>query len=93
MKSSNNNTVSGNKITNSDDGISLSESSNNTISGNTFTDGGLFVYDSYQNSVFDNTVNGKPLVYLEGVANHRVSDAGQVILVKCSGITVKGLKS
>jgi len=49
------------------------------------------VEDSYQNSVENNTVNGKPLVYLEDVANYSVGDAGQVILVNCTGIRVENL--
>jgi parallel beta-helix repeat protein len=38
-----------------------------------------------------NVVNGKPLVYLEDVSNHTVSDAGQVILVNCQNINVENL--
>jgi parallel beta-helix repeat protein len=41
--------------------------------------------------VKDNTVNGKPLVYLEDVANYNVTDAGQVILVRCDSIWVENL--
>jgi parallel beta-helix repeat protein len=89
--SSNNNSVSGNNITNNECGIYLASSSGNSISGNTFTDDGLVVQDSYQNSVEDNTVNGKSLVYLEGVANYSVGDAGQVVLVRCDSIRVENL--
>jgi parallel beta-helix repeat protein len=39
--------------------------------------------------VEDNIVNGKPLVYLEYVSNYKVEDAGQVILLNCSNITVE----
>ena len=39
----------------------------------------------------DNTVNGKPLVYLEDASDFRVNDAGQVILVNCTNITVENL--
>jgi len=86
------NNISGNNITNSWWGIYLASSSNhNSISGNTFTNLGLYVSDSYQNSVENNTVNGRPLVYLEGVANYSVGDAGQVILVRCDSIRVEGL--
>ena len=89
--SSNNNNISDNTITNAYDGIVLALSSNNSVSGNTFTNDGLLVWDSYHNVVEDNTVNGKPLVYLEGVADHSVGDAGQVILVNCTGIRVENL--
>jgi len=41
--------------------------------------------------VENNTVNGKPLVYLEDVANYSVDNAGQVILVRCDSIRVENL--
>ena len=89
---SNNNTITGNNVCNNNwDGIFLSLSSNNTITGNTFVNSGLSVYSSYQNIVEDNTVNGKPLVYLEDASNYTVEDAGQVILVNCTNITVENL--
>ena len=90
-RSSNNNTITGNNVSNNDNGIGLSHSSNNTITGNTFIDGGLSVYETYQNTVENNTVNGKPLVYLEDVSDYKVEDAGQVILVNCNNITVENL--
>jgi parallel beta-helix repeat protein len=90
--SSNNNTITGNNVSNNNyGGISLSYSSNNTITGNTFVNDGLSVYSSYQNTVENNTVNGKPLVYLEDASDYRIEDAGQVILVKCNNITVENL--
>ena len=89
---SSNNTISGNNITNNHRfGFYLYSSSNNTVSGNMFVDDGLRLRYSYGNVVEDNTVNGKPLVYLEGVQNYRVDDAGQVILVNCNNITVENL--
>ena len=93
LGSSSNNSISGNTITsNNNYGIYLTSSScNNDLSGNTFTDGGLAVWDSYSNSVENNTVNGRPLVYLEGVADYSVGDAGQVVLVKCDRIRVEDL--
>ena len=92
LSSSSNSTISGNNITaNSWCGIRLSSSSNNSISGNMFTNDGLYVLGSYQNSVENNTVNGRPLVYLEGVSNYTVDDAGQVILIRCDNIRVESL--
>ncbi|MDH5266148.1 MAG: right-handed parallel beta-helix repeat-containing protein [Candidatus Bathyarchaeota archaeon] len=91
LSSSNNITISGNNITNNRCGIGLSSSNNNTISGNTFLNDGLYVKISYGNVVTGNLVNGKPLVYLEGVSDYVVKDAGQVILVNCSGIRVEKL--
>jgi parallel beta-helix repeat protein len=89
---SSNNIITGNKIrSNNDDGIRFDSSSNNTIIGNTFVNDGLFVRDSYQNTVEGNIVNGKPLVYLEDASDYKVEDAGQVILVNCNNIRVENL--
>jgi parallel beta-helix repeat protein len=95
--SSNHNIISGNNITvNPSDtlfyyfGVYLHSSSSTSISGNRFINSGLFCENSTQNSVENNTVNGMPLVYLEGVSNYTVDYAGQVILVKCDNITVEG---
>jgi parallel beta-helix repeat protein len=86
-----NNSLSGNNIANNAYGIRLFGSSNNTIAGNVFADGGLSVYDSYENLVEDNLVNSKPLVYLEGVSDVNIGYAGQVILVNCTNVKVENL--
>lgn len=73
-------------------GVSLEDSSDNVVEGNVFIGTGMQVwYRSENNTVQDNTVNGKLLVYLEGVSDQTVTDAGQIILVKCSRITISGL--
>jgi len=71
--------------------IILQSSTGSIMSGNTLSRGGLVVIDSYQDSVQNNTVDGKPLVYLEDVANYNVSEAGQVVLVSCDNIKVESL--
>ena len=86
-----NNTITGNNISNNGVGIYIYNSSNNSITGNTHVNDGLSVYFSYQNTVEDNTVNGKPLVYLKDVSDYKVEDAGQIILVNCTNITVENL--
>jgi len=91
LEASSNNTISSNTLSNNGDGIFLLDSSNNDISGNTFTNGGLVVSFAYKNVVNDNTVNGKPLVYLEETSDKKVTNAGQVILVNCTNITVENL--
>jgi parallel beta-helix repeat protein len=91
LNSSSNNTITGNNVSSTILGISLPDSSNNTITGNTFVNSGLHARNSYQNTVEDNTVNGKPLVYLEDASDYKVEDAGQVILVNCNNITVENL--
>ena len=85
---SNNNSISNNNILNNYIGIFIGSSNNNTIEINEFLDDGLFVCDSYRNEVRNNTVNGKPLVYLEDESDEFIDNAGQVILVKCKNITV-----
>ena len=90
MHSSSNNSITGNNVCNNEYGIYIFKSSKNIITGNTFVTDGIFVQASYQNTVKDNTVNGKPLVYLEDVSDYKVEDAGQVILVNCNNITVEG---
>lgn len=88
---SSNSTVSNNNIANNVLGVVLAYSSNTTVVGNTFTNDGLMVAYSYENFVQGNLVNGKPLVYLEGVSDYSVGNAGQVILVKCKNIQVESL--
>lgn len=68
-----------------------SNSTNNTIVDNELINNGLDVDYSYANEVSNNTVNGKPLVYLEGVSGREIEEAGQVILMKCNNITVRNL--
>ena len=73
-------------------GIMLWGSDKNTISSNTFIRGGLETYyDSSHNTVFGNTINGKPLVYIEDESDITVNDAGQVIIIMCENITIQGL--
>ena len=87
---SHNNTISGNNISNNNGyGIHFRYSNNNTISNNTFSNAGFFVWYSYSNIASNNTVNGKPLVYLENEKNVKVDYAGQVILVNCNSITIQ----
>ena len=93
LRVSSNNAINGNNLeANSLYGIWMQYSSNNnTISGNTFVNDGLSVWYSYGNIVMDNTVNGKPLVYLENVSDYAIEDAGQVILINCENILVENL--
>jgi len=88
---SSSNNVSRNTIVNNIEGIRLDRSLYNRISGNMFLHNGLCVVRSYENIVENNTVNGKPLIYLEGVLNYNVDDAGQVILIRSKNIRIEGL--
>jgi parallel beta-helix repeat protein len=72
-------------------GIYLSGSNNDRIYNNTLTNTGIHIFYSFQNEVQGNTVNGKPLVYLENAKNQIVSNGGQVILIDCFNIVVENL--
>ena len=80
--------IEGFTITGGWNGIYLLGSDESRIRNNKFINDGIFVHYSYGNIVEDNTVNGKPLVYLEDEADELVRNAGQVILVGCTNITV-----
>jgi len=88
-----NNNISNNNLnSNKYFGIWLRYSSSNILANNIFTNDGLFVVGSRKNTVRNNIVNGKPLVYFEDASDHIIEkDAGQVILVYCDNIRVEGL--
>ena len=97
IMASDKNKISSNVIYSDEDatGIRLFYSSNNTINDNIFYNGGIYVeygdghsYKAQNNSVFNNTVNGKPLIYLENEKDVSVVNAGQVIAINCSNITI-----
>lgn len=88
-KYSNENKIEYNKIT--DGGIFLIESTKNKILSNYLENRGLFV-NLVNNSIVDNTLNGKPLIYLQEVSDYVIEDAGQVILFKCSNTTLRNLE-
>jgi nitrous oxidase accessory protein len=101
IRFSSNNTIVGNYISNNGQlcesplaysfaaGIYL-DSSNNSIINNTLVNDGLYAWwGSTQNEVRDNTVNGKPLVYLEDESDKEIKGAGQVILLHCNNISVE----
>jgi parallel beta-helix repeat protein len=91
LSGSSNDSISSNIIANNS-GVALEFSSyNNSITGNTFINDGLSVSGSQMNYVVDNTVNGKPLVYLENATNQIISEAGQVVLINCVGIKIENL--
>ncbi len=83
------NTVTDNIISNNFRGMLVDSYGENIIKGNTFLNDGLFVRDSYQNTVTNNIVNGKPLVFLEDKSDMTIDiDAGQVILINCDNVNV-----
>jgi len=72
-------------------GIWLIGSSKNNISGNIFENCGMIVDDSFNSVVENNLVNKKSLVYLEGVSNYTIQDAGQVIAINSNEIHANNL--
>ena len=90
---SNNNSIINNSFTNNTLFGIVVYGENNTINNNTFINDGIGLdYNApMQKSVKHNTINGKPIVYLQNQSNQIISNAGQVILGNCDNITVKDL--
>jgi parallel beta-helix repeat protein len=87
-----NNVVKNNAITDCKISIDIMSSNINDIFGNLLISGGIAIYNSFQNNVSFNTINGKPLVYLEDISGENIEEAGQVILINCSNILVQNLE-
>ena len=73
-----------------------------TISDNIFIDDGIllgcYVYnkrmtkEDFLHEISNNTVNGKPLYYYKNLYNSIIpKDAGQIILVNCRNVTIRGV--
>jgi parallel beta-helix repeat protein len=59
------------------------------IANNTFQNTGLQLHNIGENILVNNTVNGKPLLYLEKISDTVFeSDAGQIILMNCENVTI-----
>jgi parallel beta-helix repeat protein len=63
---------------------------NNDITNNTLINDTLYIQDAQHNRIINNTVNGKPLIYLEGASGNIIdSPAGQIVLINCDNVEVK----
>lgn len=75
-------------------GLCISKGNNQIITSNTFVNCGIDIGaqpppgNTIHCTITDNTVNGKPLVYLENETGKIIRDAGQVILNQCNGIII-----
>ena len=70
-------------------GIKLIErSTENILAENQLFHQGMQIYNSYNNTVVNNTVSGLPVIYLENEENVTVSNGGQAILLNCSNVTI-----
>ncbi|MEM4689591.1 MAG: NosD domain-containing protein [Archaeoglobaceae archaeon] len=85
------NTIRNNFFENNRYAVYLWGCSENEILNNDFRNDGLYVYESYNNSVVDNNVNGKTLVYLENASDVEITNAGQVVAVNSNNITLRNL--
>jgi parallel beta-helix repeat protein len=83
--------ITRNTISNNFGGLILAFSSNNMVVDNVFINNGVVLWGySYPNVLLNNTVNAKPLVFLEDESNYVVlEDAGQILLMNCDNITVE----
>ncbi len=82
------NSIIGNKFLNNDFGLSL-QTSENIIKDNQFFNDGIYLISS-GNIVENNTVNYKPLIYLENQENKTIEyECGQIILMNCNSITIQ----
>jgi len=84
--------VSGNTITSTSDwgGVHFF-GYNTTFSNNRLIGCALHIYRSSQNTVVNNLVDGKPLIYIDGVTDQVIDDgeAGQIILANCKNVKVE----
>lgn len=62
----------------------------NTLSGNVFTEGGILMAGWAGHTIVNNTVNDKPIVYLDGGSDTVIDGAaGQVILANCNNVSIR----
>ncbi|UCD14587.1 MAG: right-handed parallel beta-helix repeat-containing protein [Thermoplasmatales archaeon] len=63
---------------------------NNDITNNTLINDTLYIHNAWQNRIINNTVNGKPLIHLEGASGNVIDyPAGQIILINCDSIEIR----
>lgn len=94
LDSSNHNTICNNTIIGNTgdicDGIELTNSIDNNIFDNSMIRSGFTIWDTSLNNVVNNTVNNKPLIYIENTSDLIIPDnSGQVVLVNCDKITIQ----
>lgn len=73
---------------NSATGLIMCRATQSVIENNSFFGSGIWITGSYHNRYMNNTFNGKPLIVLEDTSDVSIQEAGQVILIGCTNITV-----
>ena len=53
---------------------------------------GILIYETFDNTIEDNVIHGKPLIYLENQSDQTITNAGQVILNRCENTTIMNLE-
>jgi putative cofactor-binding repeat protein/parallel beta-helix repeat protein len=94
LEFSDNAVVSGNTITTQDPQKGIFCSANcysTTLTNNRFIGCGLWFFGLEGNNVVGNTIDGKPVVYVEGASNQVIEGAEQVFLVNCNNMTIKNI--
>jgi nitrous oxidase accessory protein NosD len=87
--------ISGNTLTSQDPkggiffGFTTAETS---LLNNTFIACGLYIRNSNQTTAIGNTIDGKPLVFLDGASNQVINDAGLVYLFDCENMIIKDIQ-
>lgn len=88
---SSNNHIANNTISNNNYGMILDTGCHsNIVVDNVFLYDGIWISGSYDNTIANNTVNGKPLLYLEGKSDMIIEERmGQIILNYCDHIIIR----
>ncbi len=87
-----NNTFSNNTMSNNlYGGLAISGQVKSYVSNNSFYNDGMFAVPPIDIEVYNNFVNGKPLIYLQNTSNFTIDgDAGQILILQCDNITIIG---
>ncbi|MCX8173848.1 MAG: right-handed parallel beta-helix repeat-containing protein, partial [Thermoplasmata archaeon] len=97
LSSASNNNLTGNNATGNGAGIYMYSTTGSTLAGNVMWGNGIMIWGNEihwntHNIDTTNLVNGKPVYYYRNQVGGQVpDDAGQVILVNCTGMLVKNL--
>jgi parallel beta-helix repeat protein len=74
-------------------GVNVLSSHNNSLINNKVVGGSYIVEDSSQNTYTNNLVNGRLFAYIEGASDQVIENAGEVFLISCNNMTVRGAGS
>ncbi len=81
--------ISNNNFINNGCGICIYHGYNSIICNNIFINDGIPVWTILTNNIYNNTVNGKPLLILTNIHDIILGDAGQICLFDCTNVTIE----